>query len=140
MKRYIQILAFLNLLIWLDSCGSVTRVEPSGAVTVVGGVLSSIQDLTVQVKQVNGAVVTIAQTGFDGTSVANNGIAVVVPVAMAKYAFKTVQTNNVKDVKIGHQGVQNTALTHPITNTTSAIGPKGGTLNTSTTVVPAIPH
>ncbi len=137
-------IALCNVLIVFAacSCGTYTKVAANGEVTIQQGLLSSIQQSAVSVTP-NGvgkmATVTAIQTGYDGTSVVNNGIAVIVPVAIAKYAFKTVDSNNALTAKQGHQAVQNNAITHPVTSTTSAVGPNGGTLNTSTTVVPPLP-
>lgn len=92
----------------LASCGTFTKVSASGETTIQAGVLSSIQAVTVQVKpnKSGSPTVTVVQTGYDGTSVANNGIATIAPVAIAKYGFKTADSNNVKTSTINGQNVQ----------------------------------
>lgn len=49
-------------------------------------------------------------------------------------------SNNARDVRLGHQEVQNNAITHPVTETKNLVGPKGGSISTSTTTVPPIPR
>lgn len=89
------------LMLALTSCGTYTKVSSTGDVTIQQGLASSIQQSAVSVTP-NGPgkypTVTAVQTGYDGTSVINNSIATLVPISLAKYGFKTKDSNNAASV------------------------------------------
>lgn len=92
----------ISMMAGLASCGTFTRVDPSGATTIQAGVLSSIQAVVIQVKPGRTGMaptVTISQTGFDGTSVANNLAGTIVPVAAIHGTTAVTRSNNVTGLK-----------------------------------------
>jgi hypothetical protein len=85
----------LAMVLALTSCGGFARVDPSGAVTIQGGVLSSITGLAVKVKKPDGTLIAYSQTGYEGENVANSALATISAVSLANAAYKTVNSNNV---------------------------------------------
>lgn len=123
----------------LCCCGTYAHVAASGDTTIQAGVLSSIQSVTAQV--ISGApghppTITIVQTGYDGTSVANNGLGIIVPLAGVKSAENIAKSNNHLSAVQGQQSVAKARIAKGPTVLTSTGTDAAGNAFSNQTVAP----
>lgn len=130
---HLPISASFLLLLLFTACGPFIDTKHG---IISSGFLSSTQGFSGKAKFADGSAVVWSITGTESESVANTAIGFLGTAKIADDGVKSLQSMNAKDVSLGRQAVHNNAILHPVTDTTTVIGPKGGSKVTSKTTVP----